>query len=681
MGCLRRGGDRTHAGLRSGCPDYRHDLGPHHLGHLVGLGRAPDLHADLWLAYASYLIFRRAIEEPTARARFSAVISLFTFPGVIISWKSIEWWRTQHPGPVISIRGGGGMAPGMEAAAYWNLLPLAMFAMILLTIRLRQENMQRAARRIPQSGSRNLGDTMDSRNFTYMFYGFAAAWAVLVIYVITLVSREKKIHQEMSRLKKLIEEGRQKMNRRNLLRMAGSAAVAGFLSQREAAAQEKVAQATRAMPSPKIKDVQRYRHRARGTAARRRQDHHRSGRPLRLRLRHLHPARRPGECRRREVSEALSDRQAGRPHRRHLAGLLQQLLLAQRPGAQQRHQRRRSGALGHQRPAGRTCRSISCWAASAARPPIATATPPAAKSRKSSTARSSYMASGFRHVRVQVGVPGMAGYGAGGGRRERGPGAAQRPRLRAAPLHPPRPEDVRGVPQSSSAKKSNCCTTFTSASPRTRPSSSAKDVEKFKLFFMEDPLSPEDIAYFRQIRQQCATPIAMGELFNSPHEWTPLISERLIDYIRIHVSQAGGLTPCRKIADPGRNLRRQDRLARPGRRLAHRPRGQCHARSGQLQLRHSGILAVQRAHRRKSSTAVPVMKDGYLYAERSPGWGIEVDEKAAANIPFGTGERGERKAERRLGRSPQARRNHHQTINGTWVAACVMLTTYINLND
>jgi heme exporter protein C len=96
-----------------------------------------------WLAYASYLSCRRAIEEPTARARFCAVISLFTFPGVIISWKSIEWWRTQHPGPVISIRGGGGMAPGMEAAAYWNLLPLAAFAIILITIRLRQENTQR----------------------------------------------------------------------------------------------------------------------------------------------------------------------------------------------------------------------------------------------------------------------------------------------------------------------------------------------------------------------------------------------------------------------------------------------------------------------------------------------------------------------------------------------------------
>ena len=75
-----------------------------------------------------------------------------------------------------------------------------------------------------------------------------------------------------------------------------------------------------------------------------------------------------------------------------------------------------------------------------------------------------------------------------------------------------------------------------------------KEAEKFHMFFLEDPLSPEDLGYFQQIRQNCATPIAMGELFNSPHEWQPLIEGRLIDYIRVHVSQAGGFSPARKIA-------------------------------------------------------------------------------------------------------------------------------------
>ena len=50
----------------------------------------------------------------------------------------------------------------------------------------------------------------------------------------------------------------------------------------------------------------------------------------------------------------------------------------------------------------------------------------------------------------------------------------------------------------------------------------AKDVEPLKLFFLEGYFSPEDLEYFERIREQCATPIAMGELFNSPREWQPL---------------------------------------------------------------------------------------------------------------------------------------------------------------
>jgi heme exporter protein C len=96
-----------------------------------------------WLIYSGYLMLRRAIDEPTTRARLSAVLSIFGAVDILIVWKSIEWWRTQHPGPVLEIRGGGGMAPGMEAPLWWNLLALVMLATVLVMIRMRQQGMQR----------------------------------------------------------------------------------------------------------------------------------------------------------------------------------------------------------------------------------------------------------------------------------------------------------------------------------------------------------------------------------------------------------------------------------------------------------------------------------------------------------------------------------------------------------
>ena len=75
-----------------------------------------------------------------------------------------------------------------------------------------------------------------------------------------------------------------------------------------------------------------------------------------------------------------------------------------------------------------------------------------------------------------------------------------------------------------------------------------KALEPYHLFFLEDPFPPEDNGYFRQLRQQTSIPIAMGELFNTVQEYLPLMSERLIDFIRIHISQIGGLTPARKVA-------------------------------------------------------------------------------------------------------------------------------------
>jgi hypothetical protein len=51
---------------------------------------------------------------------------------------------------------------------------------------------------------------MDERNFTYMFYGFAAAWALVVLYVSTLVAREKKIGKDLESLRRMLEEKERK---------------------------------------------------------------------------------------------------------------------------------------------------------------------------------------------------------------------------------------------------------------------------------------------------------------------------------------------------------------------------------------------------------------------------------------------------------------------------------------
>ncbi len=94
-----------------------------------------------WLLYAGYLMLRRAIEEPTARARISAVFNIFAFVDVPIVIFSIKWWRTQHPQPVFW--GGGTIDPAMKSTALLNLLALVLLAVMLVLIRLRQEEVQR----------------------------------------------------------------------------------------------------------------------------------------------------------------------------------------------------------------------------------------------------------------------------------------------------------------------------------------------------------------------------------------------------------------------------------------------------------------------------------------------------------------------------------------------------------
>jgi mannonate dehydratase len=247
-----------------------------------------------------------------------------------------------------------------------------------------------------------------------------------------------------------------------------------------------------------------------------------------------------------------------------------------------------------------------------------------------------FMGQGFRNVRIQVGIPGMAGYGA---RR----GDAKVPALHDGPVFEPGPAMRRGVKLIEEARKAlgeevGLLHDMHERYPPNMAVQFAKAVEPFGLFFLEDPVSPEDIAYFRQIRSQCSTPLAMGELFNSPHEWSPLIQERLIDYMRMHVTQMGGLTPARKVAAFGEINGVKTAWHGPG---DVSPIG--HAANVTLDLAcyNFGIQEYSAFNDRTKEVfdGCPVMKEGYLYANEKPGWGIEVDEKAAAKFPYGAGGR------------------------------------------
>lgn len=160
-----------------------------------------------------------------------------------------------------------------------------------------------------------------------------------------------------------------------------------------------------------------------------------------------------------------------------------------------------------------------------------------------------------------------------------------------------------------------------------------KDVEPYRPFFIEDPFSPEDVGWFRILRPQTTVPLAMGELFNSPHEWTGLITERLIDFIRVHISQIGGLTPARKLAALAEAFHVRSAWHGP---LDVSPVG--HAANAHLDLAiwNFGIQECARFGdaMREVFPGAPTLKNGYLHVNEAPGWGVDLNEEAAKKYPL-----------------------------------------------
>ncbi|MBM3234891.1 mandelate racemase [Candidatus Poribacteria bacterium] len=159
----------------------------------------------------------------------------------------------------------------------------------------------------------------------------------------------------------------------------------------------------------------------------------------------------------------------------------------------------------------------------------------------------------------------------------------------------------------------------------------SKLLEPYRLFFLEDVLPPEQISWFRLIRQQCTTPQAMGELFVNPHEWMPLITERLIDFVRVRVSKAGGITPCRKIATLCEWFGVHTAWQEGGDNDPVNQMAACH-----LDLASWNFGIQEENHFRPEELDIfpghAILEGGYLYANDQPGLGINIDEAKAVAL-------------------------------------------------
>ena len=143
------------------------------------------------------------------------------------------------------------------------------------------------------------------------------------------------------------------------------------------------------------------------------------------------------------------------------------------------------------------------------------------------------------------------------------------------------------------------------------------------------------------IRQQCATPIAMGELFNNPHEWRHLVQEHLIDYIRVHISQIGGITPARKLIAlcDAYGVRTAWHGPVDMTPIGHAVNLHMDISSPNFGVQEwadsfTGLYAQLNGQlMTEMFPGMPQRRDGYLYLSDRPGIGVDFDEKLAAKYP------------------------------------------------
>ncbi len=160
-----------------------------------------------------------------------------------------------------------------------------------------------------------------------------------------------------------------------------------------------------------------------------------------------------------------------------------------------------------------------------------------------------------------------------------------------------------------------------------------KDLEPFRLFWMEDATPAENQDAFRLIRQHTTTPLAVGEIFNTIWDCKGLIENQLIDFIRTTVVHAGGITHLRRIADLA--------ALYPVRTGSHgatdlSPVCMGAALHFDLWVPNFGIQE-HMPHNEETDAVFPhayTYRDGFMHPGEVPGHGVEIDEALAAKYPY-----------------------------------------------
>ncbi|MFF2483443.1 enolase C-terminal domain-like protein [Paenibacillus sp. NPDC058071] len=154
-------------------------------------------------------------------------------------------------------------------------------------------------------------------------------------------------------------------------------------------------------------------------------------------------------------------------------------------------------------------------------------------------------------------------------------------------------------------------------------------LDPYRLFFLEDLLQVEHTEWYARVKELSSTPQAVGELFVHPQEWLPLVKNRLIDFVRMRVSKAGGITPCRKIASVCEAFGVRTAWQEGG---ENDPVNQIAAVHLDMAIMSFGVQEINHFREREQEAfpGLAVVKDGHLHLNDKPGLGIDIDEEKAA---------------------------------------------------